>query len=401
MPSHPLTGDPLVCYAALKMKGEKALEKKHYDNALAFFEAALLQTSDNPEAFKNIGNVYLKQEALEQAEIIYRKALSINPEYWLAKHNLAIIFYKKKRYELAEKHFLEVTQVAPNYFKTYINMGRLYHELGEDTKAEANFCKALELAPDDLLVVGELANYWMIKKNHQRSINLLNQQFSKFPEQEHYLIHLFLAERYFKLERYRKSLEHLQTSTKLNPHYSEAFHRLASVYEQKGNYKKALDAYMKALSLDIKNGTYLTKINRIYQNQLSNPNEAKAIFKHIEKGYHALLLKNPLADYIYGELANYYKEQGRFKKCKIFAKKAMAISPDPFYNWLIAACCYYEGNSGEAVQNLQKMIKLDPKNRLGWMQKSCEGLIFIYSDNKNHDLAAHYQAKLKALLSYK
>lgn len=384
---------------SLKEKRRKGVGQKQYDNALAFFNTALLQAPDNPEAFKNIGNVYLQQETFGQAETFYQKALTLDPQYWEAIQNLGLIFQKQKHYTLAEKHFLEVRELAPDYFKIYINMGRLYCDLGEYTQAETNFLKATELAPDNLLVIQELANYFCLRKKHKHSINLLNQQFSKFLKEEHYRIHLFLAETYFKRNRYRKSLQHIQTAIKLNPTYSDAFNYLGYLYEFKGAYKKALEAYIIAFSLEINSGTYFKKIENIYQKFSNRPIQAKLIFKKIEQAYQDLLLKNPLSHHIYGELASYYKEQARYKKCRIFAQKAMTISPDPFYNWLIATCCYYEGNFDEAIQNLQEMIKRDRKNSLGWMQKSYEGLIFIYSGGKKYDLAAHYQKKLDTLIS--
>ena len=55
-------------YEQLKAQGEEALKRKDFDAALDAFQKGLELEPDNPEALKNIGNVFLDQKQLDEAE---------------------------------------------------------------------------------------------------------------------------------------------------------------------------------------------------------------------------------------------------------------------------------------------------------------------------------------------
>lgn len=91
--------NPLVHYNV----GTALYKKERYEDALASFEKSL-QTEDislQQQTYYNRGNVLYRLEKYQEAVEAYKKALDIQPEDMAAKHNLELVRAKLK--EMADK----------------------------------------------------------------------------------------------------------------------------------------------------------------------------------------------------------------------------------------------------------------------------------------------------------
>jgi type IV pilus assembly protein PilF len=91
-------------------------ETKQYDKALKEFQAALAdKTYRTPEKIQlNLGNLYLDQGVLSEAQRSFEKAVSINPKYLLGYIGLGTTYQRMGKQDLASAQFRKVIELAPN-----------------------------------------------------------------------------------------------------------------------------------------------------------------------------------------------------------------------------------------------------------------------------------------------
>ncbi|MBW1812612.1 MAG: tetratricopeptide repeat protein [Deltaproteobacteria bacterium] len=97
------------------------------------------------ETYRNYVNAeeYIKHGELfnRRAEIEYKKALSINPDFLKAKVGLGNIYVRQKNYKSALAIFKEIALKEPENEYVNMNLGKIYLELNNKEKANKYFNK--------------------------------------------------------------------------------------------------------------------------------------------------------------------------------------------------------------------------------------------------------------------
>jgi len=91
-------------------------ETKQYDKALKEFQTALAdRTYRTPEKIQlNLGNLYLDQGVLSEAQRSFEKAVSLNPKYLLGYIGLGTTYQRMGKPDLASAQYRKVIELAPN-----------------------------------------------------------------------------------------------------------------------------------------------------------------------------------------------------------------------------------------------------------------------------------------------
>lgn len=126
-------------------KGADALVDERFDEAYAYFRAALnIKDSFEPSAV-NLGLLYRLKGYFIQAEASYNYALNLNPDNLTAWENLAYLYQTTDRVELANKilHDVEHKRAVNPYY--HVNLGEQALESGHYEMALRHFKNALAL----------------------------------------------------------------------------------------------------------------------------------------------------------------------------------------------------------------------------------------------------------------
>ncbi len=89
----------------------------------------------------------------EQAEMLLRKSISLNGEYWESHYELAILLEKKHALVEAEKEFRRTTELNPKEPSPHYRLCRVLAKLGKTKEAQdeaAALQKATEEYREDL-----------------------------------------------------------------------------------------------------------------------------------------------------------------------------------------------------------------------------------------------------------
>jgi len=252
--------------------------------------------------------------------------------------------------KLAIEQYEEIIKLEPDSVDDHLLLGRLYGRNNDLQKAEAEFKTAIKLEPDSEEAVTALAFLYTAEGDAARAAEVL----SKVPD----------ASRSAKL-------------------YSV----LGYTYEQQKDYKKAIDAYRKAIALDRDN---LDAIRGLAQNLLNDGQTDAALDQ-----YKIIADANPEDPQTHLRMAEIYRKQGKFDLALDNLKQAQAVVPDSMevpYN--MAAVYQAEGQYDEAAQTLQDLLKKTEKadgkyskdeqnNRAVFLER----LGTIYRENNNDQQA--------------
>lgn len=129
--------------------GTEALFAQKYTEALGALLEAVKQKPNYPEAWNNLGLVYLKKNQMAKAETAFKKALAQKESYSEARNNIGLLYMNQRKSKEAEKEFKKVLEdlAYDKAFQTYFNLGLLYENTGRSLQAEQQYKLSIENDP--------------------------------------------------------------------------------------------------------------------------------------------------------------------------------------------------------------------------------------------------------------
>jgi len=262
--------------------------------------------------------------------------------------------------KLAIEQYEQIIKIEPDSVDDHLLLGRLYKVNNDLQKAESEFKTALKLQPDSEEAVTTLALLYTEEGDSTRAAQVL----SAVPD----------ASRSAKL-------------------YSV----LGYTYEQQKEYKKAIEAYRKAIALDRDN---LDAIRGLAEN-LMNDGQSEAALEQ----YKVIADANPEDAQTYVRIAEIYRRSGKFDLALENLKKAQSMVPDSIdvpYN--LARVYQAQGRYDDAAQILQDLLKKTdkPDNNYTQAEKNNRSVFLellgsVYRDNNNSQLAIETFRKMLTL----
>ena len=124
--------------------------------------------------------------------------------------------------------------------------------------------RGLRLFPDDYRVIETMGEAYFYLRNYDRSLSFMQRYTNALPEGERASVAYFFIGEIFRLtQRYRHADIAYTTAVRFEPNIALWWYRLASVREQAGDQRPAIDAYQQALRLNPNYREALEGINRL------------------------------------------------------------------------------------------------------------------------------------------
>jgi tetratricopeptide (TPR) repeat protein len=111
-------------------RGRAAFEAGRIGEARRELELAQRYRPDDADVLNLLGLVYFKMNAYPDAEVIYRRLASGNPDVFILHSNLGLILFKQGKLEEAERYLLRSLELRPNHAKSHLYLGLLYRQRG-------------------------------------------------------------------------------------------------------------------------------------------------------------------------------------------------------------------------------------------------------------------------------
>lgn len=125
------------------------LSTERYDEAITAFRAAAdnILFDRSELAWTGIGLANYQKQDYPAAESAYRKAMELNPRYYLAPFHLGELYYKQDRPVEALDMFNRTVELAPEFPNGHYWLGLVSMKMKDPLKAKQSFMKVLSLAP--------------------------------------------------------------------------------------------------------------------------------------------------------------------------------------------------------------------------------------------------------------
>jgi tetratricopeptide (TPR) repeat protein len=252
--------------------------------------------------------------------------------------------------KLAIEQYEQIVKIEPNNVDDHLLLGRLYRLNNDLQKAENELKTGVKLDPNSEEAITTLSLLYSDEGDTARALQVL----SAVPD----------ARRSAKL-----------------------YAALGATYEQRKEYKSAIDAYKHAIQLDRDN---LDAIRGLAENLLNDGQVDAALDQ-----YKVIADANPEDAQTYLRISEIYRRQARYDEALESLKKAQAMVPDALevpYN--IAVVYQAQGRDDEAVKVLQELLKKTEKAEGSYSQADrnnraifIERLGMVYRDQENYQAA--------------
>ena len=191
----------------------------------AAVEKAQLLVLDFPSSFllwNILGAANLGLGKLSKAEVGFRKAAELNPNYADAHNNMGNVLQDQGKLDEAIAAYQRALKLKPNHAEAHNNMGNALQDQGKLDDAIAAYQRALKLKPD-------------YADAHNNMGNALQDQ--------------------GKLDDAIAAYQH---ALKIKPDYAEAHNNMGNVLKNQGKLDAAIEAYQRALKIkpDYKDAHY-------------------------------------------------------------------------------------------------------------------------------------------------
>lgn len=100
------------------------------------------------KALAGIGECYLLQKDMENAQKYFEQSIETYPENELIAYNVGEIFFSNQKLEEALVYFILASEIKPDWSDSYYKLGLVYLNTSDYTKAAEIFEKFLTLEPD-------------------------------------------------------------------------------------------------------------------------------------------------------------------------------------------------------------------------------------------------------------
>jgi tetratricopeptide (TPR) repeat protein len=262
--------------------------------------------------------------------------------------------------KLAIEQYEQIVKIEPNSVDDHLLLGRLYRLNNDLQKAETELKAAVQLDPDSEEAVTTLSLLYSDEGDTTQALKVLS------------------------------SVPDTGRSAKL-------YAALGATYEQRKDYKAAIDAYKHAIQLDRDN---LDAIRGLAENLLNDGQIDAALDQ-----YKVIADANPEDAQTYLRISEIYRRQGKYDEALENLKKAQAMVPDALevpYN--IAVVYEAQARYDEAVKILQDLLKKTekPDNNYSQADRNNRGIFMerlgmVYRDQENYPAAVETFRKMLTL----
>ena len=372
---------------------------RKFDRAAAYYHYSLAHM------YEEMVTAYGRSDLAVKATEEYRLAIDADPSSEFLTSALAELYVKTGRIADAVKEAQDIIKRDPKNLEAHKLLGRIYLRSLGDMPGGSGSDNILKLAIDE---------YEQIVKLDPESID----------------DHLLLGRLYRLNNDLAKAEGELKTAIKLDPSSEEAVTTLAmlytdegdtahalqvlsaipdsarsaklyaalgAAYEQRKDYKSAIDAFRRAIVLDRDN---LDAIRGLAENLL-NDGQLEAALEQ----YKVIADSNPEDAQTYVRMAEIYRRQAQYDLALENLKHADTLVPDTMdVPYSMASVYQAQGRYDDAIKLLQDLLKRTEKSEIGSSQADrnnrsifIERLGTIYREQENYTAAVDTFRKMLPL----
>jgi Flp pilus assembly protein TadD len=217
--------------------GVALFQHGYLEQAAASFKQVIATKPNNPEAYYNLGTLYLRQSAFQDAQRNLEQAVALRPNYPEAWNNLGMLVAQQGHPDEAIRNFRQSLLLRPDYVTALVNLGNLYRHQATFGEAEKLLSHALGVEPDNPEVNYSLAMLYGQREQSERALKYLEKAVNLRPDYAEALNNLGVL--LVQERRYPEAEERFKTCIAVAPTFDQAYLNLARLYAMLNDNEKA------------------------------------------------------------------------------------------------------------------------------------------------------------------
>jgi tetratricopeptide (TPR) repeat protein len=322
-----------------------------YDEAIAFYRAALAARPRNAAVHHNLGNVLYGQKKLDEAIACYRKAIQLQPDYALAHAGLGNSLVDKGELDEAIACCRKAIELQPDLAPAHDNLGGALRGKGLLDEAIAAYREAIRLQPGHANTHCNLGGALFNKGDLEGALAAYREAIRLKPANA--AAHVGLGAALKEKGLLDKAIAASREAIRLEPDDTMAHNNLGLALHQKGLLDEAATAYREAIRLKPDNAEA--------HYSLGNALQQKGALDEAIAAYRGAIRLKP--DYVQAHfsLGKTLRRKGLLDEAIAAYKEAIRLKPDyakAHYNLAIAL--KQQGALDEAIAAYREAIRLEP-----------------------------------------
>jgi tetratricopeptide (TPR) repeat protein len=228
---------------------QDVFQRNAFTYAVAFFQRGLFGQAeesfkqvitakpDDPEAYYDLGTLYLQRNSLPEAEHYLRQAVTLRSNYPQAWNNLGMLAAQTGQSDEAIRNFQESLRLRPAYATALLNLGNLYRRQGTFDEAEKLLSRAFDNEPQNPEVNYSLGMLYARRNQSERAEQYLENALALRPEYSDALNNLGVL--LVQEKRYPEAEEKFKTCIQAAPNFDQGYLNLARLYVILNDKEKA------------------------------------------------------------------------------------------------------------------------------------------------------------------
>jgi tetratricopeptide (TPR) repeat protein len=369
---------------------------RKFDRAAAYYHYTLAHM------YEEMVTAYGRSDLAAKATEEYRLAIDADPSSEFLTSGLAELYVKTGRIADAVKEAQDIIKRDPKNLEAHKLLGRIYLRSLGDMPGSDNILKLavdqyeqiVKLDPesvDDHLLLGRL---YRLNNDLQKAEGELKTAIKIDPSSEEAVTTLAML---YTDEGDTAHALKVLASIPDSARSAKLYAALGAAYEQRKDYKSAIDAYRHAIVLDRDN---LDAIRGLAENLLNDGQLDAAL-----EQYKVIADSNPEDAQTYVRMAEIYRRQAKYDLALESLKRADTLVPDTMdVPYSMAAVYQAQGRYDDAVKLLQGLLKKTEKSETGSSQADrnnraifIERLGMVYREQENYTAAVETFRKMLTL----
>jgi tetratricopeptide (TPR) repeat protein len=254
----------------------------------------------------------------KDGEILFRHALEVTEDNYIAHNNLGFALFKKNRIDDAISQFLEAIRLKPSFAEAHINLGATLLEKGRVDEAINQYQEAIRLKPDYAEAHYNLGNALGKKSQIDEAINQYQEAIRLKPDYAE--AHYNLGNVFDEKGQIDEAISQYQEAIRLKPDFAKAHNNLAFAFDEKGQINEAISQYQEAIRLAPNHAEAHYNLG----NALGKKGQ---IDEAINQYQEAIRLKPDYAE-AYNNLGNAFVMKGQIDEAISQYQEALRLKPD-------------------------------------------------------------------------
>ena len=224
------------------------------DSALVYYRAALRKKPKNASVVSKVSDILLARKLYDEVLSLAESYLSMDPDNIPVGKVKGLALYLKKEYKPSSEAFEHVLAMGDDSYGSHYYLGRDFHELRLPKEADEHYLRAWQIDSSDVFLATAIGTnrstgYYpdferMVEPWFRKALEMMEPDQDKLA-----VIYQSYGEAAYLRNRWDDALPLYRKAAQYNPKNLSFLSTIGYIYEQKKDYKSALEWYERYLAL--------------------------------------------------------------------------------------------------------------------------------------------------------